>query len=137
MIVSMPIYMCYNVIVKEIDKLPMVAEGEMVYCKKQESGYIMIYEFLILNDNTKIVYSEVIEKNGREQVEVRIEREGDEKIGSASCWLPDYRWENMIGFSEVEIKYFQEYLISIAHIIMQLAREGGFESGMDSASNKC
>ena len=45
----------------------------------------------------------------------------------ASCWLPDYRWENIDGFSEEEIKYFQEYLKFVAHIIMQLAREGGFE----------
>ena len=52
-----------------------------------------------------------------------------------SCWLPDYRRENIDGFSEEEIKYFQEYLKSVAHIIMQLAREGGFEGGMDSASN--
>ena len=34
-----------------------------------------------------------------------------------------------------EIKYFQEYIESVAHIIMQLAREGGFEGGLDSASN--
>ena len=97
----------------------------------------MFYEFLTLNDNTKIVHSEVIEKNGSEQVEVRIENTVDGKICSASCWLPDYRWENIVGFSEIEIKYFQECLTSIAHIIMQLAREGGFEGGMDSASNKC
>ena len=33
------------------------------------------------------------------------------------------------------IKYFQDYLSSVAHIIMQLAREGGFEGGMDNASS--
>ena len=38
--------------------------------------------------------------------------------------------------SEVEIKYFQGYLETIAHIIMQLAREGGFEGSVDSALNK-
>ena len=37
---------------------------------------------------------------------------------------------------EVEIKYFQGYLETIAHIIMQLGREGGFEGSVDSALNK-
>lgn len=95
----------------------------------------MFYPFMTLNDNTEIVHSEVIEKNGREQVEVRIEKTVYEGFHSASCWLPDYRWENIDGFSGEEIKYFQEYLNSVAHIIMQLVREGGFEGGMDSASN--
>ena len=95
----------------------------------------MFYPFMTLNDNTEIVHSEVIEKNGREKVEVRIEKPVYGGFHSASCWLPDYRRENIDGFSEEEIKYFQEYLKFVAHIIMQLAREGGFEGGMDSASN--
>ena len=92
--------------------------------------------FLTLNDNTKIIHSEALEKNGGEQVEVCIKKAVDGKIRSASCWLPDYRWENIVGFSEIEIKYFQGYLETIAHIIMQLAREGGFEGSVDSALNK-
>ena len=76
------------------------------------------YPFLTLNDNTKIIHSEVPEKNGGEQVEVRIKKAVNGKISSASCWLPDYRWENIV------------------HIIMQLAREGGFEGSVDSALNK-
>ncbi len=72
------------------------------------------YQFLTLNDNTKIIHSEVLEKNGGEQVEVRIKKAVNGKIRSASCWLPDYRWENIVGFSEVEIKYFQGYLETIA-----------------------
>ena len=55
----------------------------------------MFYPFMTLNDNTEIVHSEVIEKNGREQVEVRIEKPVYEGFHSASCWLPDYRWENI------------------------------------------
>ena len=39
------------------------------------------------------------------------------------------------GFSDEEIKYFQDYLESVSHIIIQLAREGGFEGGMDNASS--
>lgn len=97
---------------------------------------VKLYPFLTLNDNTKIIHSEVLEKNGGEQVEVCIKKAVDGKIRSASCWLPDYRWENIVGFSEIEIKYFQGYLETIAHIIMQLAREGGFEGSVDSALNK-
>ena len=94
------------------------------------------YPFLTLNDNTKIIHSEVLEKNGGEQVEVRIKKAVNGKIRSASCQLPDYIWENIVGFSEVEIKYFQGYLETIAHIIIQLAREGDFEGSVDSALNK-
>ena len=96
---------------------------------------VRFYPFLTLNDNTKIIHSEVLEKNGGEQVEVRIKKAVNGNIRSASCWLPDYRWENIVGFSEVEIKYFQGYLETIALIIMQLAREGGFEGSVDSALN--
>lgn len=78
----------------------------------------MFYPFMTLNDNTEIVHSEVIEKNGCEKVEVRIEKPVYGGFHSASCWLPDYRWKNIDGFSEEEIKYFQEYLKSVAHIIM-------------------
>ena len=31
----------------------------------------MMYQFMTLNDNTEIVHSESLEKDGREQVEVR------------------------------------------------------------------
>ena len=59
----------------------------------------------------------------------------DTKRQYRDCSLPDYKWENIDGFSDEEIKYFQDYLASVAHIIMQLAREGGFEGGMDNASS--
>ena len=43
------------------------------------------YPFFTLNDNTKIIHSEVLEKNGGEQVEVRIKKAVNGKIRSASC----------------------------------------------------
>lgn len=95
----------------------------------------MLYPFMTLNDNTEIVHSESIEKDGKEQVEVRIEKPVEGGFHAATCWLPDYKWTDIEGFSDTEIKYFQEYIESVAHIIMQLAREGGFEGGLDSASN--
>ncbi len=85
----------------------------------------MMYPFLTLNDETEIVHSEM-KQDG--QVRVYIERP-DEKDGfhNASCYLPSYRWENINGFSEEEIAYFQSVIESTAHLILRFSREGGFE----------
>lgn len=91
----------------------------------------MMYPFMTLDDNTEIVHSESMQKDGREQIEVRIEKPVFEGFHSASCWLPDYRWENVEGFSKLEINSLQEIIESVSHIIIQLSREGGF----DNASN--
>lgn len=95
----------------------------------------MLYPFMTLNDNTEIVHSETIEQDGKELVQVRIEKPVFEGFHSASCWLPEYRWEDIEGFSNEDIAYFQELLESVAHIIMQLAREGGFEGGLNDAAS--
>ena len=88
----------------------------------------MLYPFMTLNDNTEIVHSEILENSGKEEVEVRIEKPVQ------GGWLPEYRWENIQGFSQEDIHYFQELLESVAHIILQLAREGGIEGGLDHAA---
>ena len=92
----------------------------------------MMYPFMTLNDNTEITHSEM-KPDGK--VKVYIETP-DEKYGflHATCWLPEYRWENIQGFSQEDIHYFQELLESVAHIILQLAREGGIEGGLDHAA---
>ena len=94
----------------------------------------MLYPFMTLNDGTEIVHSETIETAGKEKVEVRIEKPVYGCFHSATCWLPEYKWENIDGFSPGDIQYFQELLESVAHIILQLAREGGIEGGLDDAS---
>lgn len=94
----------------------------------------MLYPFMTLNDNTEIVHSETLENSGKEEVEVRIEKPVEGGFYSATCWLPEYRWENIQGFSQEDIYYFQELLESVAHIILQLAREGGIEGGLDHAA---
>ena len=85
--------------------------------------YFMLYPFMTLNDNTEIVHSEVLFQDNREQVQVRIEKPVPDGFHSATCWLPDYRWEKIVGFSEEDIHYFQELLESVAHVIIRLARE--------------
>ena len=87
----------------------------------------MLYPFMTLNDETEIVHSESMTKDGKEQVKVCIEKPVMNGFQSAVCWLPDYKWEEVHGFSSEEIQTYQELLESLAHIIIELARDGGFD----------
>ena len=66
----------------------------------------MMYPFLTLNDDTEITHSEM-KQDGR--VKVYIETP-DEKDGfhHAVCWLPDYIWEDIDGYSEAEMSFFKQ-----------------------------
>ena len=85
----------------------------------------MMYPFLTLDDDTEITHSEM-KSDGR--VKVYVEKP-DEKdcFHSATCWLPGYQWEAAEGFSESELKRYQEVIESTAHLILRFAQEGGFE----------
>ena len=87
----------------------------------------MLYPFMTLDDQTEIVHSESYQDNGKECVRVEIEKPVYGGFASAECILPDYTWENIIGFKEDEIQMYQELIESMAHIIIRLAREGGFD----------
>ena len=87
----------------------------------------MLYPFMTLPDETEIVHSESILSDGREMVKVCIEKPIEYGFKSATCWLPDYRWENIEGFTQEEIGSLQELVQSLAATIYELAREGGFE----------
>lgn len=95
----------------------------------------MLYPFMTLNDNTEIVHSELIDVDGKEKVKVCIEKPVYGGFHSAVCYLPDYSWENIHGFSELEINTFQELLESLAHVIIQLAKDGGIEGSTENAAN--
>ena len=82
----------------------------------------MLYPFMTLNDETEIVHSEIIEKDGRETVKVVIEKPVMNGFHSAVCWLPDYRWENIKGFTPQEIQNYQELIESAADKIIESAR---------------
>lgn len=86
----------------------------------------MMYPFLTLDDNTEIVHSEMF-PDGR--VKVYIERP-DEKdcFHHAACYLPDYAWEDVFGFSQADMERYQEIVQSTAHLILQFSQEGGFDS---------
>ena len=84
----------------------------------------MMYPFMTLNDDTEITHSEM-KPDGK--VKVYIETP-DEKycFRHATCWLPDYKWEDIYQFSEKDIANFQEIIESTAHLILEFSQEGGF-----------
>lgn len=85
----------------------------------------MMYPLMTLNDETEIVHSDMRKDK---TVKVYIERP-DEKYGfcRATCWLPQYKWEDIYHFSEDEIDKFEEIIRSAAHLIIEFSQEGGFE----------
>lgn len=88
----------------------------------------MLYPFMTLEDNTEIVHSESYVEDDKEKVKVCIEQPVYGGFHAAQCVLPDYEWKNIQGFSKEEIANYQKVIASLAHIIIQLAREGGFDN---------
>lgn len=86
----------------------------------------MMYPFMTLNDDTEITHSEM-RADGK--VKVYIETP-DEKDGfhNAICYLPDYKWENINGYSDMEMSYFKKLIRENAHLIMEFSQEGGILS---------
>ena len=86
----------------------------------------MMYPFMTLDDGTEIVHSETL-ANG--SVKVYIEKP-DEKdcFHHAVCMLPEYRWEDICGFTEQEMNHYRDVIESTAHLILRFAAEGGFDN---------
>ena len=85
----------------------------------------MMYPFMKLNDNTEIVHSEWL---ADDKVKVYIEQPVEGGFKSAYCYIPGYKWNEVEGFTEIEIKKYQEILESTAHLIIRFAQGGGFEN---------
>ena len=83
----------------------------------------MMNPFMTLNDATEITHSEM-KPDGR--VKVYIETP-DEKDGfhNATCYLPDYTWEKISGYSDKEMDFFRRLVQNNAHLIMEFSQEGG------------
>ncbi len=83
----------------------------------------MMYPYLTLNDDTEITHSEMLSDN---RVKVYIETP-DLKDGfhNAFCYLPDYTWENINGYSEIEIQNYEKLLRDNAHLIIEFSQKGG------------
>ena len=86
----------------------------------------MMYPFLQLDDGTEIVHSEM-QTDGR--VKVYIEKpDAEDCFHNAVCYLPGYEWENVAGFTQEEISRYQTVLESVAHLILEFSKQGGFEN---------
>ena len=86
----------------------------------------MMYQFMTLDDGTEIVHSE---RKPDGTVKVYVEKP-DEKLcfRTATCWLPQYRWEEINGFSDDEMSRIKEVVRSTAHLMMEFADTGGFDN---------
>ncbi len=86
----------------------------------------MMYPFLTLDDQTEIVHSEMHEDGS---VKVYMEKPDERDcFHYATCYLPQYQWEDVFGFSEEEMNRLKEVVESTAHLILRYSKEGGFEN---------
>ena len=83
----------------------------------------MMYPFMTLNDDTEITHSEMKE-DGR--VKVYIETpDATDGFHNAVCWLPEYTWEKVYGYSDEEMEYFRRLIRNNAHLIIEFSQDGG------------
>ena len=87
----------------------------------------MMYPYMILADKTEIVHSQLIEKDGKQVVEVHFERPTEDGFDTARCSLPDYQWIKRDGFTDKEIAGFEEFLHYNAHLLYKYAANGGIK----------
>ena len=83
----------------------------------------MMYGYMTLPDETGIAHSEMRPDGS---VKVYFEKPVMGGFHSATCYLPDYRWEGIDGFSESDIRSLEVVLKNNAHLIMEFSQEGGF-----------
>lgn len=67
----------------------------------------MMYGYMTLPDDTGIAHSEM-KPDG--SVKVYLEKPVEGGFYSATCYLPVYRWEGIVGFSENEIQKLDKIL---------------------------
>lgn len=82
----------------------------------------MMYPYMTFDDNTEVTHSQVQDDGS---VKVYIETPVATGFKSLTCILPQYKWHND-GYNEKELVHWQQFVEKNAHIIMELAAEGGF-----------
>lgn len=83
----------------------------------------MMYPFMTLADDTEITHSEM---KPDQRVKVYIEKpDARDGFHYATCWLPAYEWRDIFGFSQEELRYFDQLVHNNAHLIMEFSRQGG------------
>lgn len=82
----------------------------------------MMWEYVRLEDDTQISYSEVREDN---TVKIVVERPRDWGFDTAECILPAFNLVSHEGFSEVDFKELDDFVRNNAPLILRFAYEGG------------
>lgn len=85
----------------------------------------MMYHYMTLADETEIVHSQLIPKDGKQHVIVNFERPTEDGFDSARCELPEYHWVSREGYTDADISLFEQLLHSNAHLIYKYAGTGG------------
>jgi hypothetical protein len=89
---------------------------------------------MTLSDGTEIVHSDM-KPDGR--VKVYIEKAVYGGFYNATCYLPDYTWENVVGFSDKEMKYYNDLLHNNVNSITEFAKNGKFENDIKLTERGC
>lgn len=84
----------------------------------------MKYPYVTLADDTEVTHSDV-RKDGT--VLVYIEKPVMGGFYNATCTLPQSKWSDIHGFSDTEMKQWDDFVHNNAHLIMELAASGGFD----------
>ena len=85
----------------------------------------MMYGYITLSDGTGIAHSDM-KPDGT--VKVYIEKPVYGGFHHATCYLPEYRWDDIEGFSDEEVEHLHGILRDNAHLIIEYSQEGGFEN---------
>ena len=85
----------------------------------------MMYPYITLADETEITHSDLLDRDGAQTVEVHFERPTEHGFDSARCILPSYQWKFNEGYSQDEIRFFEELLRHNAHLLYRYAEQGG------------
>lgn len=84
-----------------------------------------MYPYMTLGDETEIVHSQLLSDHGKPKVIVHFERPTQDGFDSARCELPEYKWVARSGYSDEEIRLFEQLLESNAHLLFKYAANGG------------
>lgn len=82
----------------------------------------MMWEYVRLEDDTQVSYSEVREDN---TVKVVVERPRDWGFDTAECILPAFNWVSHEGFSEADLQELDDFVRNNVPLILRFAYEGG------------
>ncbi|MEG0900363.1 MAG: hypothetical protein RSF40_11725 [Oscillospiraceae bacterium] len=74
-----------------------------------------------------LTFSNILEENGIDVVNVRFERPNDKGFDFAQGKIPHFIFNQTCGFTEDELLQFEKYLRNNSSLIWELAKEKGGE----------